>query len=63
MRGITVIEIPAPVYWQDPFRAIATKQNLTEFIVLDITTSGAPRGKVLLHRTRALVVGSLTVCW
>jgi nonsense-mediated mRNA decay protein 3 len=51
LRVITVIEIPAPVYWQDPFRAISTKQNLTEFIVLDITTSGAPRGKVH-HRTR-----------
>jgi hypothetical protein len=59
VRGITVIEIPAPVYWQDPFRAIATKQNLTEFIVLDITTSGAPRGKVLHHRTRPRVHLSL----
>jgi len=45
---LQMIEIPAPVYWQAPFRAIATKQNLTEFIVLDITTSGAPRGKHLL---------------
>lgn len=40
------VEISANVFWQDPFRAIATKQHLTEFIILDITPAGPPRGKV-----------------
>jgi nonsense-mediated mRNA decay protein 3 len=42
------VEILPALYWQDPFRAIASKQHLTEFIVLDITPVGPPSGKYVL---------------
>jgi nonsense-mediated mRNA decay protein 3 len=41
-------DVIAPVYWRQPFEALATVTDLVEFIVLDVEPSGPVRGKYVL---------------
>lgn len=41
-------EMSSPTYWHSPFRSIATKTNLVEFIVLDIEPLSVKNGKMVL---------------
>jgi nonsense-mediated mRNA decay protein 3 len=41
-------DVTSPVYWRQPFEALATVTDLVEFIILDIEPSGPVRGKYVL---------------
>jgi nonsense-mediated mRNA decay protein 3 len=41
-------DVTSPVFWREPFGALASVTDLVEFIVLDIEPSGPTRGKFVL---------------
>lgn len=41
-------DVTSPVYWREPFSALASVTDLVEFIVLDIEPSGVVKGKHVL---------------
>jgi nonsense-mediated mRNA decay protein 3 len=41
-------DVTSPVFWREPFDALASVTDLVEFIVLDIEPSGPTRGKFVL---------------
>jgi nonsense-mediated mRNA decay protein 3 len=41
-------DVTSPVFWREPFDALASVTDLVEFIVLDIEPSGHTRGKFVL---------------
>lgn len=45
---LQIVDLAAGSFWVDPFRSLASKPQLTEYIVLDITPTGTPRGKFVL---------------
>lgn len=41
-------EVPAPVYWRQPFKNLADVQELVEFVVMDIEPVGESKGRFFL---------------
>ncbi|KAG9247359.1 NMD3 family-domain-containing protein [Calycina marina] len=56
-------EISTPIYWRAPFTTLADVQELVEFVVMDISSSGVQKGRWLLAEAtvaRASDLGSNT---
>lgn len=42
---LTMLELPAAVYWRSPFVALANVRSLSSFLVLDVQPTGAHNGR------------------
>lgn len=51
-------DVPAPIYWRNPFDSLAASSDLVEFLVLDIEPSGPVRGKHILADAQVVLANS-----
>ena len=47
-KTLQTAELPAPVYWRNPFNSLADSSQLVEFIVLDVESTGIVKDKRVL---------------
>ncbi|KAG8948749.1 hypothetical protein FRC04_009360 [Tulasnella sp. 424] len=48
-------DVPAPIYWRNPFDSISNSADLIEFLVLDIEPSGPTNGKYVLADAQVVI--------
>lgn len=53
-------DVPAPVYWRQPFDSLASVGELKEFTILDIEPSGKTKGKWVIADAQVALSGAFT---